>query len=503
MPQMPDMPEIKPEVFKEKEEDKKKGGFLARLFGGGSSGGAMGSGSMGGGGFGSLLSGGGIMATKAGLLAFIVAGSTVAAGIGLVGYRLFGPGQDSGSGDNLSVFQPRPKEARSSEGAVAADGSSASLKYLADANQTPKAPDAVATDPTKDATAASAASDAAAAAARAAAAKGAGPINAAGNSGNGVNRGLKGATTFGKLTSAFGGGSGVSGGSSASAGGNGKSPAELNAARGGSLSGMNRNSRAESGGGRAIAARRSNSAKAQAFRANNDGRTAQTSYAAGRTFDGSNAPTGDNAGANSQIAGNSPPTADGGQPKSLPANQNLDSKKNDPPPVPNATKAAPWQKAINAAQMMLAAGALLLYIMGKIKIPWVRYAIGAIVLAMSLAIVALGGKISGGEWGQKLQGGVLAAAGVGLGVAAVMSMMATSDATGSDGKISEDAMKTSGDAMGSAYVLLGGGAALIGIAGVQLNPPAKHPLSDFNNSKPPDIGAREFPSERALRKMIA
>ncbi|MFI5350466.1 MAG: hypothetical protein ACHQ2Z_13040, partial [Elusimicrobiota bacterium] len=168
---MSQMPEIKGVVNKEPERDKKKAGLLARLFGGGGSadglGGLGGFGGGSGGGMGGLA-GGGILATKAGLIALILAGTTVAGGIGMLGYRLFGPGADSSaSGDsNLSLFQPKPKEGAGADGQAASkDGSSESLKQFNEANKT-AAGDAAAGGAPKDATAANgvggSASDAAA-----------------------------------------------------------------------------------------------------------------------------------------------------------------------------------------------------------------------------------------------------------------------------------------------------------------------------------------------------
>src|SRR6185312_6863458 len=105
------MPEIKPVVNKEPEKDKKKGGLLARLFGGGGSGGGGGAGGGGG------LAAGGILATKAGVLALVLVGTTVAGGIGMVGYRLFGPGAEmTGNGDNLQLFASKPKDTANADG---------------------------------------------------------------------------------------------------------------------------------------------------------------------------------------------------------------------------------------------------------------------------------------------------------------------------------------------------------------------------------------------------
>ena len=512
---MSQMPEIKAEVNKEPEREKKKGGFLGRLFGGGSGGGAMG----GAGGGLSGVAGGGLMATKAGLMTLILVGTTVAGGIGVVGYRLFGPGQDqAGNGDNLQLFAPKPKDATSADlQGAPKDGTSQSLSFVSQANSQAKAPELAPTEAPKDAGAASAAS------AAEAVASSNGPINAAGNTNSGVNKGLlKGGGKFGTLSSGFGsGGSGSSaGGSSAGAGAGKAGSADLavGATRNGATSGLSKGV-AATAGKRAISGRKAGRALGQAFSSLKDGRTGQTSYAAGRTFDGSAVTSGGNMGPEGGTIGMAGPgTADGGIAKNIPANANTDKKEFKAPPTPNSKMAAPWQNAINTAQMMLTIGAVLLFLMNKIKYPWLRYAIGAIVLAMGVAIVALGGKISGGEWGQKVQGGVLAAAGLGLSAAAVMAMMATSDAkkppdeggfADADGNI-DTAKEGTSDGKGlfglNPYVLLGGGSAIIAVATCQMKPPEKHPSSDFENGKPPDanwFGYRQLPSETALKKMIA
>ncbi|MDE2489302.1 MAG: hypothetical protein KGM24_00535, partial [Elusimicrobia bacterium] len=133
---MAQIPEIKPDVNKEP-EDKKKPGFLLRLFGGGGAAGEGGLGALGGGGgFGGAAAGGGLLATKAGILTLALVGTTVAGGIGVVGYKLFGPTpSDQMSGGNLSLFAPKPKQApQPVEPPVAADGSSQSLTMLRKGN---------------------------------------------------------------------------------------------------------------------------------------------------------------------------------------------------------------------------------------------------------------------------------------------------------------------------------------------------------------------------------
>ncbi len=537
---MSQMPDIKPEVNKEPGRDKKAaGGLLARLFGGGGGAGGIGAGGLGGGGLGGAAASGGLLATKAGLLALIVAGTTVAGGVGVVGYRLFGPSADNSGAGNLSLFAPRPKSASgaSSAAPAPADGTSKSLNMLAQGNAS------LAAVPAGGAGAAALTDRTAADAARVAENASSGQINASNGAERTMPKGLLHVRKIGTLTSGVGEGGGGGGGATASvAPSNGFSPGGAAAENGtrGSLSAMNRHGRASLAHGRGIAARRFNGARAQAFGALGDQHGALSSFSAGRTYDGS-APidagiTGPQAGAPGM---GGPGAATGAaQPTSLPngANDKTDIKAPPTPPMKNVT---PWQNAINTAQGLMMAATLIMMLMGKVTIPWARYALGAIVMAMGAAIVALGQKITSGPYGQKLQGGVLAAAGIGIIAAAVLSMMSASDNThaAKDGKVimgtttngqfaasstgteMAPASYTGGGANGTAvggesadmfgmnpYVLLGGGAALVGLAGTMLKPPKSYPSTQFNNGKPPDanwFGYREFPSQTALKTMVA
>ncbi|MEK7382164.1 MAG: hypothetical protein AAB262_02650, partial [Elusimicrobiota bacterium] len=204
---MAQMPEIKPEVNKEPE---KKPGILAGLFGGG----GAGSGAVGMGGLGGSAAGGGLLATKAGLLALVLAGTTVAGGVGLVGYRIFGPGASDQPGQNIQLFAAKPKEAALDLNAAAAsmDGTSSSLEGFSRVNSGALQGDAPAV--------AAASKDEAA---------GAGPAGAsvsdvvAGVSGSGASTSmLKNTKKLGALSTSFGGGA-VAGSSSKA--GDGDSPA--------------------------------------------------------------------------------------------------------------------------------------------------------------------------------------------------------------------------------------------------------------------------------------
>jgi hypothetical protein len=516
------MPEIKPVVNKEPERDKKKAGFLSRLFGGGSgaSAGLGGSGELGGlswlggeGGLGGLTSGG-LLATKAGLMALILAGTTVAGGIGLIGYRLFGPGADpTGAGDNLQLFAPKPKAGQNGGQSTDApkDGSSASLQYLNQANHPAEAaPDAAAN------AAPPGAAGAAAGSAAAAAGKGAGAANGAA----GGNAPMPTMPKLGALPALPGGGGG---GSAASASVVSSKPAGTSASSRGGLSDFKGNAAAKAGAssGRAISGFHAGGAVGQAFGALHDnGTSAQSSQSAGHTYDG--APTGgSNIGGNgTPIGGTGVPGANGAsaQPQSLNGPTNT-SNISPAPPGPPATDVCPWQESIHVAQGLLGMGALLLFVMSKVgKNPIAYYALNAAVAAIAAGVIVLGAKISGGAYGQTLQGSILMAAGAGLMVAAAMagfmrggasktptSVAGTAGATGTAG--AAGAASSGSGFLGGlpAYMYLAGGAALLGIVGTMMMPPKTYPSTDFSNGIPPDgwFGYQQLPSERALKEMVA
>ncbi len=521
---MSQMPEIKTEVNTEPEK-KKKGGFLARLFGGGSSGGsglgalggAGGAGAGAGGGLGGLA-GGGLLATKAGLLAVVLTGTTVAGGIGLVGYRLFGPGgsdTNGGDGSNLQLFAPKPKADQNAEG-VAKDGTSQSLTMLSGANTTPKAADAAASAASKDAAAASATSAASGTGAAT------GPINKAGDTGNGVNKGLKNAAKFGALTAPGGGGGGGASANSAV-----KAPV-VDASKG-VLSSMKKGSGASVTGGsaHALASRKGFGAANQAFGALAANKGAQSSTAAGAVYDGE-ATSGSNIGGGTPIGGAGKETGAAGpaQPQSI--NGPADSNTSSAPPTPTWAPACPWQDQITKAQMLIGVAVALLLVaklLGHTGYGLIATKIiGGIVALIGVLVIAVGAQISGGPYGQKLQGGLLAAAGVGLTIAGVSAGMASSDADATSSSSSAPAPTQTTSALGSGssggsgggmlggidpFILLGGGLALAGLAGTMLKPPVTYPAQDANDPNWPKGGLlgyqmqQQFPSEQALKKMIA
>ena len=129
---MDSMHSAKPQ--EKKSAEKQKAGFVSSLMRGTAQSSGAGFGGIGG--LGGRLLGGGMLATKAGVIGLILTASTVAGGLGLVGYKIFGPGASDRVGVHYSLFSPRPiQEQKAIEAQQKADnGNSASLDDLAKAN---------------------------------------------------------------------------------------------------------------------------------------------------------------------------------------------------------------------------------------------------------------------------------------------------------------------------------------------------------------------------------
>ncbi len=505
------------------EREKKKGGFLARLFGRGAAGGGAGAEGFGGAwnGFGGAA-GGGLLATKSGLLVLALLGAAAAGGIG---YRLLGSAPSQAGGEPR-LFAQKPKDSPSAAAPAAPyTGDSESLKYLAQANPAPgaAAPEAAPSAPPADAAASNAAPEPAPAAAADV------PINQTPvASDNGVNKALlKNVGRFGELTKTsgssgftpLGAGLGAGAAKSADAAAASASPHGTAGARGKGVA---------MAGGRARGRRSfgSTNAARQAFGVRRDNSQATASSAqGGTTYDGAAPSAGGNSGGGTAI-GPADAASAAAQATSLP-NGAAPSGAIAPPATPTVQNAAPWQNAIKTAQSLIGVSVMLLLIaswVSKLK-PYgmiVAKVLGFIVAGIGAMVIALGAQISGGQYGQKLQGGVLAAAGTGLIIAGVAAGLmdssggnANADPAAGDGAgvdAAGDATSGSGSSSGSflsginPFVLLGGGAALVGLAGSMMVPPKQYPSSDFQNGKPPDshwFGYREPPSRTALKKMTA
>ena len=513
------MPDIKSEVNKVDDGKKKASGLLSGLFGGGGGSAAGGLGGVGGLGAGAM-SGGGLLATKAGMLALVLMGSAVAGGIGLAGYKMFGPGDsDKAAGGNLQLFAAKPQAAEATGVApVNADGSSASLNFAAAAAAKDKAADAAADGsasagaPT-DKTAGDAAKDAAAAEAAKrdadakAAAGAAGSINAgsgAAAAAGSMGHGLANVKKLGGLSTGGGGGASTSAGSGSSKLGDNLA----NAAKNGPSSAFSRQSggaaKNSSGGARAVGGR-GRSARKELGMVSGDhmGGNVGSSYGAGKTYDGSATRAGGAIGPDGGAIGmDGAGDGAGAQPKSLAANSAANTKKQDPPiPEPPAKDVTPWAKqimigmalgalavvALYYASTMLkeakteamtaqaallpppaTAAAILAYNAALAKMQMCKLIIGA-AIAAALAGALMGGMIAGGTNGQTLQGGLLIASSLALAaIGSVLMSSANIPSLADASKVmDEDAKLTAFSAPGMGWMYIVGA---IGLVGAMMSP---------------------------------
>ncbi len=467
-------PEIKLEVNKEEE---KKTGLLASLLA------LLGRSSGGGSGAGPGLAGG-LLATKAGIVGLILVGTTVAGGLGVVSYKVFGPGASDRVGARFSLFSPRPKAADSqAEGAAASkDGTSPSLDYLVKANQ-----GAIGE--------AGEAAEAASLSATGEQASAQGPIGTAQNLGAApgarANPSLKSDKKFGELSKDLGGKAAT--GASSPAAASGSSQALLASAKLGQAAGMGQARAASGSGRRALAGARSGTAFRQLGAVRQDHVGAQSSMQAGRTYDGGRVGTtiagdqgiaGTGAGAGQGEAGTNP---------SVTAGPSASERFPTPPSV-KGKNVTPWQKAIDMAAILIAAAILLLLVGGKVEEPAFKYVLAGLAAVLGLWALVLGTVIAGGKYGQTFQGNMFILAG-GFVAASATVMVLTS-------AISD---------MGSAwkYVMYASGAlALVAALTGWLYPRKVYSPSEFNNGKPPDRGLfgrhqPQAPSEDSLREFLA
>ena len=418
------MPHIKSDVNK-LDDKKKSAGLLATLFGGagGNAGGMGGLGGLGSG----AAAGGGMLATKAGVIALLVIGSAVAGGVGMVGFKMFGPGDSDHVGGNLALFAPKPKEAQADPNAVppvAKDGASTSLDYMSQAAAKDKAADASAgSDQSAGGAAAGSSSDASATGTSGAS----GAINSgSGGKGSlGSMKALASGKNFGALSGAPKGGGGTS---SASAG----SPAS--SVQSGAVSAFKPSAggRVSGSTGRGVASRiGGNLGRNQLGAVGRDHVNAGSSMAAGQTYDGSGA-NGSAIGPNGTAIGMDG-SGSGAQAQPTSISQNTAPNVNEQsPPIPKPVHVVvPWEKAVQRAQMLvgLAIGLALLSSMLGVA-PWAYYAkmaIGAVISMIGAYIVTLGAQIMSGSHGQPLQGSVVIAAGLGTIAMGVMTMFTASD----------------------------------------------------------------------------
>ena len=358
-------PQIVPETNREEKEERKGAGFFASLLnklglGGGAEGSAgIGAASSGAGGAGIAS---GLFATKAGIVALIVAGTTMAAGIGVVGRSVLS-NRSGPSGNAWSLFPEKSGGAAAQQAGAPAGGASSSLDYL---QQAAKA------DPTLQSNEQVASAEAPAAAGSAS--PEGSRVQAPDNSNAPANvSSARVSAPAGKLqkTPGFAGqGGGSSGGSMSS-----QAPAVggLTSGQGrtGGLTAMNRSvSGVSAGNRRALVGSGGMRASDQAISARNVGQGVARSYApsmqrAGTTFDGG-------AGLQSAPAG-APQAATGGGLETGPANRYAPSTVVDQKQVPQPKPADPpkdsnpYQWAMWTAIGALAVGLIALAILGGLK----------------------------------------------------------------------------------------------------------------------------------------
>ena len=482
MDSTPNIPEIKPEVNKEEKRGQPPG-FWGNLLGGAHAG----SGGLGG--FGGAASGGGMLATKAGLLGLILAGTTVAGGVGLVGYRLFGPGPgDQADGNNtLTLFAAKPKPASAAAGAQGsgpADGNSQSLSMFAQANAPQPGADGAQVPPQNPNAASPSATPA-----NTTAAPGSGNM-ADGGSGHKI---LPNTAKFSAMGSSFGG----SGGSSAVSAGSPRG--ELGAFSRGVTGGAPR------GGGRASAGlggrrSRSNGAIQLDSVARDHASRIGTMYTTGATYDGHGQAVhaeGPQAGAPGGPP--APAIADSVRPKSFAPPPTTQSSTSTPPP--KAVNVTPHQSEIDTARMLVLAALLLMALKSVLATqPWftltAKQIINGIISAIGVAVAVLGAVIASGSNGDPVQGTIIMCAGAGVIAAGIGGMLA--DKIGNAGAVIGANM--------SPIIMLGGGAAVLALVGSMLAPTRKVPASQAQNGSAPDRAAgfamKGMPSEKALGHLV-
>ncbi len=523
MDSKPQMPDIKAEVNKVDDGKKKATGLLGLLTGGGGTGAAGGLGGLGGLGAGSVGAGG-LLATKAGMLALVLMGSAVAGGIGLAGYKMFGPGEADKTGGNLSLFAPRT-QTEVDPNAVApvnADGSSASLNFASAAAAKDKAAEAAeaaaaaasasaaaptdntAGDPAKDA----AAADAARRQAEARASAG-GALNSGGGSGASGTMNLANVKKLGALSGASGGGATTSASASSKLG-----DSMANAARNGPSSAFSRQTggaaKASSSSGRGMNNRRNQTARQQAIGVKGDHRGAPTSFAAGKTYDGTGAAgSGASGPEGGGIGMGGVGDGAGAQPKSLPANSANQTNQQEPPPAePPAKDVTPWAKQIMIGMALGAvAVALLLWATTMIKaakkeaqlalkmiasvnpvtssLGITAYAdalksleLAKLVVWASMAAamggMAMGAMVTGEPNGQKLQGGLLIASSALILAAGATYLLTATDpspiADGTNPKTIKTDVQMKAFADPSKWIYVMGGIGAVGLVGTMMSP---------------------------------
>ena len=479
--------------IRDEKEEKKRGGFFGFLRGVGRSftgaPGGLGSGSGGFGGLGGLGWAGGLLATKAGLIGLVLIGTTVAGGLGVLGYKLFGPGDDDRLGGRFQLFAPRPPGAPSS-GQGPGDGNSQSLSMLAAGNAGRGGPAEAAPDAAAVAAAEKQAAD------KAAAAAAAGKANNA-NVGGNKAAALKSERKIGELSKLGGVHGGGGAGSSASS-----SAAPLNAAKSALGSAHAVKPKATPSSQRSLGRRfGADNSLQQARQVLGNQSRAPSSGAAGQTYDGSrpagiggaDAPQG-GAGANNAGAGNAPtPNPSGG----------YDTAERFPPaPTAAAVNVTPWQGAINTAMLCVVGAAALLMAASKLKkgAPLLAMGLAALAAMLAMGAIMMGSMMMGGKYGQTFQGQMFVLAGTAMLASSALSFLPAPDPNAKASEFGDPAL----------WMMVVGGAGLAAAMVGYISKPMKVDPSFFRNGQPPDWNQTaqpqsryEAPSQRVLDRFLA
>jgi hypothetical protein len=197
-------------------------------------------------------------------------------------------------------------------------------------------------------------------------------------------------------------------------------------------------------------------------------------------------------------------TGAGAQPKSINAN-NTPNVNQQEPPIPVAKKTvSPWSAAIARAQMLVMLAAALAFAASKIpKGPYtvpILWAIGIAITLIGGYIGVLAGQIMSGKHKQGMQGGIVAAAAIGVTLTGIGVMVGASDSQNSvEGKPAgeggtppkvdavEGKNALAGDGlMANPMVLIGGGLALVSGLALMFTPKPK-PVQLDEGEKKPDV----------------
>ncbi len=473
-------------------DGRKKGGIWASLFGegvGAGGGGAAGAGSTGfgsSGGWAALLGrgglAGGLMATKAGLVGLILAATTMAGGIGWLGYRAFGPSRaDNPDASFANLFAPRPAQPASSGGSAAGgsqlqvpgSAGSSSLQELQQANASAPAPSV--SQSAQDQAAQQAAAQKAAAVAAAEAAK------KAANGGNVFGdkaAKLKSNMQVGKL-SQFGAG-GANSSASLSAGkalaASAAKPVTAFASAAHPMAAPHASLMHRAFGSGAMG-------QLQSAGTLSHGQTLMTN-GAGHTFDGGGSGIGSGGGLNAGGAGVGNPGA--GTNPTNPTNGGTTSNQFPAPPPAYGTNVTPWQTAINIATGLIAVASLLIFMGQKIAKGdrTIVMVLAAIVAALGAFVMYLGGMIAGGQYGQTYQGGMFVMAGAALIAGGAGMMLSNTTTTTAAGKTVPGPEANIGK-----WIMYISGAAALGLDMMSyLRPKASYLPTQFPNGVAPDFG---------------